>query len=159
MAAFYAARSQLVVSPNRGSRDYGIYVSLTLAALLIAIVLENESLPAGSATLHYVLVPQLVALMGLHLSIWYSQEPWLVTLGGGRDDGDESPSAPCSASRASCSGRLTGSRCWCSAALLAFLWLEGRLDAARVRQRELDLHRSRRRRPERRRRRKSRGSA
>jgi hypothetical protein len=81
MAAFYAARSQLVVSPNRGSRDYGIYVSLTLAALLIAIVLENESLPSGSATLHYVLVPQLVALMGLHLSIWYSQEPWLVTLG------------------------------------------------------------------------------
>ena len=81
MAAFYAARSQLVVSPNRGSRDYGIYVSLTLAALLIAIVLENESLPSGSATLHYVLMPQLVALMGLHLSIWYSQEPWLVTLG------------------------------------------------------------------------------
>jgi hypothetical protein len=81
MVAFYAARSQLVVSPNRGSRDYGIYVSLTLAALLIATVLENESLPSGSATLHYVLVPQLVALMGLHLSIWYSQEPWLVTLG------------------------------------------------------------------------------
>jgi len=81
MAAFYAARSQLVVSPNRGTRDYGIYVSLALAALLIAIVLENESLPSGSATLHYVLVPQLVALMCLHLSIWYSQEPWLVTLG------------------------------------------------------------------------------
>src|SRR5688572_19730957 len=81
MAAFYAARSHLVVSPNRGSRDYGIYVSLTLAALLIATVLENETLPAGSATLHYVLVPQLLALMGLHLSIWYSQEPWLVTLG------------------------------------------------------------------------------
>jgi hypothetical protein len=81
MAAFYAARSQLVVSPNRGSRDYGIYVSSTLAALLIAIVLENESLPTGSATLHYVLIPQVVALMGLHLSIWYSQEPWLVTLG------------------------------------------------------------------------------
>src|SRR5687768_9619886 len=81
MAAFYAARSQLVVSPNRGSRDYGIYVSLALAALLIATVLENETLPAGSATLHYVLVPQLLALMGLHLSIWYSQEPWLVTLG------------------------------------------------------------------------------
>jgi hypothetical protein len=81
VAAFYAARSQLVVSPNRGSRDYGIYVSLTLAALLIATVLENETLPSGSAMLHYVLVPQLLALMGLHLSIWYSQEPWLVTLG------------------------------------------------------------------------------
>jgi hypothetical protein len=81
MAAFYLGRSQLVVSPNRGSRDYGIYVSLTLAALFIATVLENETLPSGSATLHYVLVPQLLGLMGLHLSIWYSQEPWLVTLG------------------------------------------------------------------------------
>ncbi len=81
MVAFYAARSQLVVSPNRGSRDYGIYVSSALAALVIATVLENESLPAGSGALHYVLVPQLAALMGLHVSIWYSQEPWLVTLG------------------------------------------------------------------------------
>jgi hypothetical protein len=81
IALFFAARKLLVVSPNRSSRDYGIYVSLTLAALLIAIVLENESLPAGSATLHYVIVPQLVALLGLHLSIWRRQEPWLVTLG------------------------------------------------------------------------------
>jgi hypothetical protein len=80
--AFYAVRSLLVISPNRGSRDYGIYVSLTLAALLIAIVLENESLPAGSATLHYVLVPQLIALMGLHVNIWHRQEPWHVGLGG-----------------------------------------------------------------------------
>jgi hypothetical protein len=78
---FHAARSLLVISPNRGSRDYGIYVSLTLAALLIAIVLENESLPPGSATLHYVLVPQLIALLGLHLRIWYHQEPWQVALG------------------------------------------------------------------------------
>jgi hypothetical protein len=80
-AAFYAARSTLVISPNRGSRDYGIYTSLTLAALLIATVLENESLPPDSATLHYVLVPQLVALLALHLAIWYAQEPWLVALG------------------------------------------------------------------------------
>jgi hypothetical protein len=81
IAAFFAARNLLVISPNRGSRDYGIYVSLALAALLIAIVLENESLPAGSATLHYVVIPQLATLMGLHLSIWYRQEPWVVTLG------------------------------------------------------------------------------
>ena len=81
IALFFAARKLLIVSPNRGSRDYGIYVSLTLAALLIAIVLENESLPAGGATLHYVIVPQLLALLGLHLSIWRRQEPWLVTLG------------------------------------------------------------------------------
>jgi hypothetical protein len=81
VAAFFAARKLLVVSPNRGSRDYGIYVSLALAALLIATVLENESLPAGSATLHYALVPQLIILLGAHLSIWRRQEPWLVTLG------------------------------------------------------------------------------
>src|SRR5262245_63128265 len=66
-AGFYTARSQLVISPNRGSRDYGIYVSSALAALLIAIVLENESLPKGSATLHYAVVPQIVAL--LHLPV------------------------------------------------------------------------------------------
>jgi hypothetical protein len=82
IGAFYAARSLLVISPNRGSRDYGIYVSLTLAALSIAIVLENEFLPPGSATLHYVFVPQLVALLGLHLSILRRQEPWLVALAG-----------------------------------------------------------------------------
>lgn len=80
-AAFYAARKQLVVSPNRFSRDYGIYVSVALAVLAIAVVLENESLPAGSATLHYVVLPQLALLMALHLRIWHQQEPWLVTLG------------------------------------------------------------------------------
>ncbi len=79
--AFYTARSQLVISPNRGSRDYGIYVSSALAALLIAIVLENESLPKGSATLHYAFVPQIVALMSIHVWISYRLEPWLVTLG------------------------------------------------------------------------------
>src|SRR5262245_55467887 len=76
-ALFYAARTQLVVSPNRFSRDYGTYVSLTLAVLAIAVVLENESLPAGDATLHYAVVPQLVLLMALHLKIWHHQEPWL----------------------------------------------------------------------------------
>jgi hypothetical protein len=80
--AFYIARHLLVISPNRGSRDYGIYVSSALAALLIATVLENESLPPGSATLHYVLVPQLLLLLGLHVAIWNRQEPWLVALAG-----------------------------------------------------------------------------
>jgi hypothetical protein len=78
---FYTARSQLVISPNRGSRDYGVYVSWALATLLIAIFLENESLPRGSATLHYAFVPQIVALMSLHVWISYRLEPWLVTLG------------------------------------------------------------------------------
>jgi hypothetical protein len=82
LAAFCAARKLLVISPNRGTRDYGIYVSLALATLLIAVVLENESLPSGTATLHYVAVPQLLMLLGLHLAIWYRQEPWLVALGG-----------------------------------------------------------------------------
>ena len=79
--AFYTGRSQLVISPNRGSRDYGIYVSWALATLLIAIVLENESLPPGSTTLHYAFVPQIAALMSLHVWISYRLEPWLVTLG------------------------------------------------------------------------------
>jgi hypothetical protein len=80
-AVFYAARSKLVVSPNRSSRDYGIYVSLTLATLIVATVLENELLPAGGASLGYAAVPQIVALLGLHAAIWRRQEPWLVTLG------------------------------------------------------------------------------
>ena len=83
IGAFFAMRHLLVISPNRGSRDYGIYVSLTLATVLIAMVLENESLPAGSATLHYVFVPQLLVLLCLHLWIACQQEPWIVALGGG----------------------------------------------------------------------------
>jgi len=79
--AFAAARHFIVISPNRWTRDFGVYASLVLGALLIAIVLENESLPLGSATLHYVAVPQLLLLLAVHLSIWYRQEPWLVALG------------------------------------------------------------------------------
>jgi hypothetical protein len=44
-AVFLGMRHYLVVSPNRWTRDYGIYVSLVLATLLIATVLENESRP------------------------------------------------------------------------------------------------------------------
>ncbi|HEY9182810.1 MAG TPA: hypothetical protein VIQ99_06405, partial [Gammaproteobacteria bacterium] len=83
IAAFFAVRRLLLIAPNRSTRDYGIYVSLTLAALLIAIVLENESLPSGAATLHYVAVPQLLLLLALHLAIWYRQDPWLIALGAG----------------------------------------------------------------------------
>jgi hypothetical protein len=82
IAVFYAARHLLVISPNRGARDYAIYVSLALAALFVAIVLENETLPKGTATLHYAAVPQLLLLLGLHLTVWQRQEPWLVALGG-----------------------------------------------------------------------------
>lgn len=82
IAAFATARHLLVISPNRSTRDYGIYVSLALATLLVATVLENESLPAGAATLHYAAVPELLLLLGVHLAVWHRQEPWLVALGG-----------------------------------------------------------------------------
>lgn len=119
--AFYAVRSLLVISPNRGSRDYGIYMSCTLATLLIAIVLENESLPAGSATLHYVLVPQLIVLIGLHVAIWHRQEPWLVGLGGAATAATIAVGAVLGVST-----NLLGPAYWVAllllGALLAFLW-------------------------------------
>ncbi len=81
-AAFVAARSYLVVSPNRATRDYGIYVSVVLSVFLIATVLENELLPGASTTLQYVAVPQLLMLLTVHLCIYHRQEPWLIALGG-----------------------------------------------------------------------------
>src|ERR1700704_59152 len=65
-AAFMAPRHHLVISPNRWTRDHGVYVSWLLATLLIATVLENETLPHGSATPHYPAVPQLLLLVGLN---------------------------------------------------------------------------------------------
>jgi hypothetical protein len=81
-AAFVAARSYLVVSPNRATRDYGIYVSVVVSTFLIATVLENELLPGESTTLQYVAVPQLLMLLTVHLCICNRQEPWLIALGG-----------------------------------------------------------------------------
>jgi hypothetical protein len=78
---FAVARHLTVVSPNRGTRDYGLYATAALAALLTATVLENELLPAGTASLRYVLVPQLLVLLALHVAIARRQEPWLVILG------------------------------------------------------------------------------
>jgi hypothetical protein len=78
---FVAARQYLVISPNRWTRDYGIHASWLLATLLIAIVLENELMKAGAATTHYVAVPQLLVLLGLHTWIWNRRDPWLVALG------------------------------------------------------------------------------
>ncbi len=79
--AFIAMRHYLVIAPNRWTRDHGVYVSWLLATLLIATVLENETLPHGSATTHYAAVPQLLLLLGLNAWIWKRQEPWLVALG------------------------------------------------------------------------------
>jgi hypothetical protein len=78
---FVAARQYLVISPNRWTRDYGIHASWLLATLLIAIVLENELTKAGAATTHYVAMPQLLVLLGLHAWIWNRRDPWLVALG------------------------------------------------------------------------------
>jgi hypothetical protein len=120
-AGFYAARSLLVISPNRGSRDYGIYTCLLLAALLIATVLENETLPAGSATLHYVFVPQLMALLALHVAIWNAQEPWLVALGAAAAAATIGVGVVVGSATA-----LAGPAYWIAllvlGALLAFLW-------------------------------------
>ena len=136
---FFAARSLLVISPNRGSRDYGIYVSWTLAALLIAIVLENELLPADGAALHYVIVPQLAALMGLHLWIWYRQEPWLVALGGAATTATIARGRRARAHDELARAGATGSRCSCSRRCSSFLWLKAVSTQARVREGELDL--------------------
>jgi hypothetical protein len=80
-AGFVAARQYLVISPNRWTRDYGVHTCWLLAALLIAIVLENELTRSGAATTNYVAVPQLLMLLALHAWIWHRQHPWLVTLG------------------------------------------------------------------------------
>jgi hypothetical protein len=80
-ACFAAMRHYVVVSPNHWTRDYGTYVSLVLATLLIATGLENQLLPSGSATLYYAAVPQLLILLWVHLAIWRRPEPWLVALG------------------------------------------------------------------------------
>ncbi len=121
LVAFYAARHLLVISPNRGSRDYGIYVSLTLATLAIATVLENESLPSGSPTLYYVFVPQLLTLMGAHLAIWYRQEPWVIALGAAATTATIVIGASVGLST-----QLLGPAYWITmlalAALLGFLW-------------------------------------
>lgn len=81
LAAFLGARAHLVVSPNRAARDYGVYVSVVLAALLIATVLQNELLVHPSSTLQYAVLPQVVILMALHFAIYHRQHPWLVVLG------------------------------------------------------------------------------
>jgi hypothetical protein len=123
LAVFFAARTLLVISPNRGSRDYGIYVSLSLAALLIALVLENESPPASGATLHYVIVPQLIMLMALHLWIWRRQEPWLVALGAA-----STTATIIVGILLGLGSNLLGTAYWVAllalAGLLAFLWLK-----------------------------------
>jgi hypothetical protein len=78
--AFVAARRFLVISPNRGARDYGLYVSGLLTALLVAMVLDDE-LASPQPVLPIAATPHLAVLLVLHVWIYYRQTPWLVALG------------------------------------------------------------------------------
>ncbi|MEE8307704.1 MAG: hypothetical protein V3R81_10595 [Gammaproteobacteria bacterium] len=78
---FVTLRAKLVTSPNRSSRDYGLYTAVLLITLLVAMVLENEILPGASESLPYVALPQLLLIFLIHLLIYYRQEPWIIGLG------------------------------------------------------------------------------
>jgi len=78
---FFASRTLIVVSPNRATRDYGLYVAVVLVTLFVATLLENELLPAGDASLRYAAAPHFLVLFVIHLWIYYRQEPRLVALG------------------------------------------------------------------------------
>ena len=78
---FVASRALLVISPNRATKDYGLYVAVVLVTLFVATMLENELLPPGEASLHYAAAPHLLVLFVIHLWIYYRQDPWLVGLG------------------------------------------------------------------------------
>jgi hypothetical protein len=80
-AIFVTLRANLVTSPNRSSRDYGLYASVLVITLMVAMVLENEILPAASLSLPYAALPQLLLIFVIHLWIYYRQEPWIIGLG------------------------------------------------------------------------------
>ena len=79
-ALFVMCRSKLMISPNRASRDYGLFMAVLLIALLVAATLENE-ISATPATLPYAIFPHMLLLFMVHLWIYYRQEPWLIALG------------------------------------------------------------------------------
>ncbi|HEX7081772.1 MAG TPA: hypothetical protein VF329_12230 [Gammaproteobacteria bacterium] len=78
--AFAAARRFLVVSPNKGAKDYALYACAVLTVMLAATVLENEVQPPGAAALPYAGVPQLLALLALHAAAYRRTGPASVTL-------------------------------------------------------------------------------
>jgi hypothetical protein len=77
---FMVCRTKLVISPNRASRDYGLFMAVLLVSLMVAATLENQ-LSAAPLTLPYSMFPHLVLLFVIHLWIYYHQEPWLIALG------------------------------------------------------------------------------
>ena len=122
-AVFFAARSYLVVAPNKQARDYGVYVCVVLLTLLIAAALENELLPGTVPTLHYVSYPQILILIALHVWVFYRPEPWIIELGAS--------SIVASAAVAAAAAAATGSfriahavTLLGFAALLGFLWYQ-----------------------------------
>ncbi len=122
-AVFFAARSYLVVAPNKQARDYGVYVCVVLLTLLIAAALENELLPGTVPTLHYVSYPQILILIALHVWVLYRPEPWIIELGAS--------SIVASAAVAAAAAAATGSfriahavTLLGFAALLGFLWYQ-----------------------------------
>lgn len=123
IVVFAAARSYLVITPNRASRDYGIFVAALLATLVIATVLENELLPRDSVTLQYVAIPHLVLLLLIHLWLAFRQEPWLVALGGASAAG-----AAVVVAAAGSATELARPAHWVAVglvvALLVFLWIK-----------------------------------
>jgi len=77
---FIASRALLVISPNKATKDYELYISVVLVTLFVATMLENELLPPGGASLSYAALPHLLTLFVMHLWVYYRQEPWLVGL-------------------------------------------------------------------------------
>lgn len=120
-ALFLLSRTFLVVTPNRASRDYGLYVVVVLVSIAVATVLENALLPDGAATLQYAGLPQLTMLLIVHLWIYHKHEPWLVALGAAAATG----SAAAVAITAAVSNQIYLAH-WLAAALLScllvYLW-------------------------------------
>jgi hypothetical protein len=80
-AVYCAARTQLVVAPNRQSRNYALYVIALLLTLLVATALENELSSTAVPTLRYVAYPQILFLIAAHVWIAYRTEPKTIQLG------------------------------------------------------------------------------
>jgi hypothetical protein len=80
-AVYSAARSQLVVAPNRQSRNYAVYVIVALLTLMVATALENEVAHAAMPALRYVAYPQIAFLIATHVWIACRTEPWTIQLG------------------------------------------------------------------------------
>jgi hypothetical protein len=122
-AVFFAARTYLVVAPNKQARDYGVYVCVVLLTLTVAAALENELLPGTVPTLRYVSYPQILILIALHVWVFYRPEPWIIELGASSIVASTSVAAVVAA--ATGSFRIAHAVTTLGfAALLGFLWYQ-----------------------------------